>query len=255
VTRLSVDPQESYLRLPRHKLLQAMPRWLRDRLDLHHTRINELIRRAAESSTSGQRVLDAGAGEGRYRPYFEHLHYVGIDLAVGDASWDYSRLNVLGDLTNLPLCDKVFDLVLCLEVLEHVREPQQVLQELYRVLRPGGKLYFSVPMSWHQHQQPHDYFRYTSFGLRYLLDKVGFDVHELAPTGGYFWFLSIQFQMLSVWVFPVRQQKWQRLVLMPLKVVIQLVFFILLPLLCYYLDSLDRQKDQTMAWTGAAIRR
>jgi hypothetical protein len=40
-----------------------------------------------------------------------------------------------------------------------------------------------------------------------------------------------------------------------LKVVIQLVFFILLPLLCYYLDSLDRQKDQTMAWTGAAIRR
>ena len=213
------------------------------------------MRRAAEDARPGQRLLDAGAGEGRYKVYFEHLRYVGIDLAVGDTAWDYSALDVVGDLGRLPFRDGAFDLALCLEVLEHLPEPQRALAELGRVLRSGGRLYFSVPMSWHQHQKPHDYFRYTSFGLRYLLDRAGFDVEELQPTGGYFWFLSIQFQMLSLWVFPTRQGKWLRLALLPLKIVMQLIFFLFLPLLCYYLDRLDRQKDQTMAWTGMAVRR
>jgi SAM-dependent methyltransferase len=249
------DAPDTFLRFPRQKLLQMMPAWLRDRIDLHHTRISELVQRASRSASPGQRILDAGAGEGRYRSHFEHLRYVGIDLAVGDPSWDYSALDVAGDLLKLPFADQSFDLALCLEVLEHIREPQQMLRELYRVLRPGGRLYFSVPMSWHQHQKPHDYYRYTSFGLRYLLDQAGFNVEALEPTGGYFWFLSIQFQMLSVWVFPPRQRRWQRLVLMPVKIICQLFFFVLLPLLFYYLDRLDHHKDQTMAWTGIARRR
>jgi SAM-dependent methyltransferase len=255
VTHFSNNKRDAFLRLPRRELLAAMPRWLRERLDLHHTRIDELVRRAAQDAPPGERILDAGAGEGRYKAYFAHLNYAGIDLAVGDTAWNYSGLDVVGDLGQLPFRAGAFDLALCLEVLEHLPEPQQALTELARVLRSGGRLYFSVPMSWHQHQKPHDYFRYTSFGLRYLLDRAGFDVCELRPTGGYFWFMSIQFQMLSLWLFPAHQGKWLRLALLPLKVVVQLVFFLLLPLLCYYLDGLDRQQDQTMAWTGAAVRR
>jgi hypothetical protein len=110
-------------------------------------------------------------------------------------------------------------------------------------------------MSWHQHQKPFDFYRYTSFGLRYLFEQAGFDMLELRPTGGYFWFLSIQFQFLSLWVFPQRQPRWLRVTLLPVKALVQMMFFILLPLLCYYLDALDHQKDQTMAWTGVAVRR
>jgi SAM-dependent methyltransferase len=245
----------SSLQFSRQRLLQGMPRWLRDRLDLHHTRINELVSRASREASPGQRVLDAGAGEGRYRPFFGHLVYTGLDLGIGDATWDYTGLDVVGDLLHMPFEDGAFDLALSLEVLEHVTEPRQVLAELSRVVRPGGKLYLSTPMSWHQHQKPHDYFRYTSFGLRYLLNQAGFDIVELRPTGGYFWFLSIQFQMLSLWVFPRKQGFWLRVALLPIKVLVQALFFIVLPLLCYYLDSLDHQKDQTMAWTGIAIRR
>lgn len=242
-------------RNPRQRLLSRMPRWLRERLDLHRTRINELVQQAARDAAPGLRLLDAGAGESRYRAHFRHLRYIGVDLAVGDPEWDYSGLDVIGDLAVLPFADATFDVVLCLEVLEHVREPQRVLEELHRTLRAGGRLYFSVPMSWHQHQKPYDYYRYTSFGLRYLLDRAGFDVHQLRPTGGYFWFLSIQFQMLSVWAFPKPQSRLQWLALLPLKVVVQAIFFVLLPLACYYLDRLDRQKDQTMAWTGVAVCR
>jgi SAM-dependent methyltransferase len=246
---------DSFLRFPRQKMLAALPRWLRDRLDLHHTRINELVMRASRSAKAGQRLLDAGAGECQYKRYFAHVTYTGMDLAVGDVAWNYSQLDVLGDLSHLPMPDNLFDLALCLEVLEHVREPRQVLREIHRTLKPGGKLYVSVPFSWHQHQKPHDYYRYTSFGLHYLFESTGFEVQELRPTGGYFWFLSIQFQFLSLWVFPARQKPWQRIVLFPVKLIVQAIFFILLPLLCYYLDRLDRQKDQTLAWTAIAVKR
>jgi len=253
VTR-NTGRSDSFLRFPRARLLALMPAWLRDKLDLHHTRINELVACASRAAVAGQRLLDAGAGEGRYRSYFAHLHYVGIDLAVGDAAWDYSGLDVIGDLAHLPFENGTFDMVLCLEVLEHLPEPLLTLQELYRVLRPGGQLYFSVPMTWHQHQKPHDYYRYTSFGLRYLFERAGFTVAEMRPTGGYFWFMSIQFQMLTYWIFPRQQNRWLRTLLLPLKIVLQSIFFIFLPLLCYYLDGLDREKDLTMAWTGRVVK-
>jgi SAM-dependent methyltransferase len=241
--------------LPRNELIQRLPRWLRDRLDLHHTRINEVVGQAARATRPGERLLDAGAGEAKYKPRFPHVRYTGIDLAIGDAAWDYSKLDVTGNLLHLPFRDGTFDAALCFEVLEHIPEPQRLIHELGRVMRSGARLYFSTPMSWHQHQKPHDYFRYTSFGLRYLLEQGGFEVLELRPTGGYFWFLSIQFQMLSLWVFPQRQSAAVRLVLLPLKVLVQSIFFLFLPMVCYYLDRLDRQKDQTMAWTGVARRR
>ena len=189
-----------------------MPRWLRERLDLHHHAhstslcVGPLRTRTPVSAswmpvpgkvdtrrTSSASITSASTWRSAIR------------------RWNYSGLDVVGDLGQLPFCAGTFDLALCLEVLEHLPEPQQALTELARVLRSGGRLNFSVPMSWHQHQKPHDYYRYTSFGLRYLLDRAGFDVCELRPTGGYFWFLSIQFQMLSLWVFPARQAKWLRL--------------------------------------------
>lgn len=243
------------LRFPRKQVLNHLPHWLRTRIDLHHTRINELIARASQATQPTDRVLDAGAGEGQYRPQFAHARYVGLDLAVGDTSWNYSVLDVIGNLEHLPVPDRTFDTVLCFEVLEHLREPYQVLKEIQRVLSPTGHLYFSVPMSWHQHQKPHDYFRYTSYGLKYLLEKSGFEVVELRPTGGFFWFLSIQFQMMSMWVFPNSPSTTVHVLLLPIKLVFQMVFFIGLPLLCYYLDGLDKYKDQTMAWTGIAVPR
>ena len=102
MTHFSNNKRDSFLRLPRRELLAAMPRWLRERLDLHHTRIDELVRRAAQDAAPGERILDAGAGEGRYKAHFAQLNYAGIDLAVGDTAWNYSGLDVVGDLGQLP---------------------------------------------------------------------------------------------------------------------------------------------------------
>lgn len=151
--------------------------------------ISVFVRRAAARAASGERVLDAGAGECIYRPLFEGRSYVAVDRGVGDAGWNYRGLDAVADLEQIPFGPGAFHFVLCTETLEHVPRPGVVLRELRRVLRPGGTLALSVPFLNPVHQEPHDYFRYTPYGLRRLLTDAGFEVEEISAAGGYFTFL------------------------------------------------------------------
>jgi SAM-dependent methyltransferase len=154
--------------------------------------INDFVRRAAALVPPGSRVLDAGAGECIYRPLFEGRRYVSTDRGVGDAGWDYATLDALADLEGIPFRSGIFDFVLCTETLEHVARPSRVMSELARVLKPGGTLALSVPFLHPVHQAPHDYYRYTPFGLRHLLAESGFDRVEVTSSGGYFTYLRDQ---------------------------------------------------------------
>lgn len=154
--------------------------------------INDFVRRAAARAPAGGRVLDAGAGECIYKPLFDGRRYVSTDRGVGDAGWDYTKLDALADLERLPFGPGAFDFVLCTETLEHVARPGRVLSELSRVLKPGGMLALSVPFLHPVHQAPHDYYRYTPFGLRHLLTEAGFDRVEVTSSGGYFTYLRDQ---------------------------------------------------------------
>jgi len=154
------------------------------------TAIQNAVARFATSLDPGARLLDAGAGEGNYKHYFPSQRYCGIDLAVGDAKWDYSRLDVNGDLLSLPFPDLTFDACLNVVTLEHVREPARVVAEVARVLAPGGRLLLIVPHEWEEHQQPHDYYRYTRYGVEYLLRQAGMSEISIAPVGGYFRLLA-----------------------------------------------------------------
>ncbi|HXP87165.1 MAG TPA: class I SAM-dependent methyltransferase [Bryobacteraceae bacterium] len=140
----------------------------------------------AHQLPAGARVLDAGAGEGQYRRFFPKQSYCGIDLAVGDAAWNYSGLEVRGDLAALPFGNASFGAALNIVTLEHVTEPARVVCELARVLAPGGRLLLIAPQEWEEHQQPHDYFRYTRYGLQYLLQRAGFSGIDIRPVGGIF---------------------------------------------------------------------
>lgn len=236
----------------RDEQLAAMPAWLRDRIQVNRYESYRLLEQAQAETPTGAWVLDAGAGECQYKPYFDHTRYVGLDLAVGDVAWDYSQLDTLGDLRFLPFPDNSFDVAVCIQTLEHVNEPLRVIQEIGRVLKPNGRFYISAPMSWHQHQKPHDYFRYTSFGFRYLLEQSGMRVVEMRPMGGYFWFLSFNLQLLHYWLFPKPNSLLKQLLQMPFKLATQLIFFIILPVIFFYLDRLDKVQDHTMGWVCIA---
>jgi SAM-dependent methyltransferase len=152
--------------------------------------VSRFVERAAARLEPGRRVLDAGAGEGPYRSVFSHVRYTALDDRRGDVRWDYGKLDVVGGLLRIPFRDASFDAVLCTETLEHLTEPQTFLREAARVLRPGGTLFLTAPLQFREHQEPHDYFRFTRHGLALLLAGAGLDRHTIEPEGGYFRFLG-----------------------------------------------------------------
>lgn len=203
------------------------------------TAIEQAVADFAKSLPPHARVLDAGAGEGNYKAHFNAQNYIGLDLAVGDSGWDYSRLDAVGDLSALPFRDSVFDASLNVVTLEHVREPRRVLEELARTLVPGGRLLLIAPHEWEEHQQPHDYYRYTRYGLEYLLSQAGFGAPEIQPVGGFFRLLSRR-MLNALQFFPG-----------PLMLVAA-VFFVPPALVLPLFDTLDRRQNFTLGYICSA---
>jgi SAM-dependent methyltransferase len=155
-------------------------------------------------------LLDVGCGRKPYRDFVRATRYVGVDIDT-PASRALGCADVFYDGETLPFPGENFDTVLCSQVLEHVFEPEAFLREIRRVLRPGGQLVLSVPFAWDEHEQPRDYARYSSFGLRALLQRTGIEVIALrkVTTGS-----RALAQLTSGWLFKVTytESKWLRLV-------------------------------------------
>jgi len=125
-------------------------------------------------------LLDLGAGECRYSFFFKHCRYLSVDFTKGDAGWDYSKLDLIGDVCRPHFVkDDSVDFCLNTTTLEHLSEPVLFFKEVKRILKPGGKLFLYVPFVADEHQAPNDFFRYTSYGLRHLCDKSGLKVVSL----------------------------------------------------------------------------
>lgn len=167
-----------------------LPGWLLRRLLYFEAAIEDAVARFASTLPAGARVLDAGAGEGRYASCFSQQRYVGVDLGIGEPGWDYSRLDAIADLARLPFNAGAFDACLNVVTLEHLKEPACALAEMARVLKPGGRLLLVVPQQWEVHQAPHDYYRFTCHGVQYLLETAGLQPLEILPVGGFFRLLA-----------------------------------------------------------------
>lgn len=125
--------------------------------------------RFVAAHASRGRTLDIGAQNGPYGAFFPNRVALDIRRGIG--------VQVIGDAQAIGLVDAVFDVVLCTEVLEHLPEPQRAIDEMFRVLKPGGTLLLTTRFLFPIHDAPHDYFRFTKYGLRHLLRR--FEVLEL----------------------------------------------------------------------------
>jgi SAM-dependent methyltransferase len=140
------------------------------------------------SHASHGSTLDLGAQGGPYAALFPRR--VGLDLEPA------AGVHVVGDARRLPVRDAAFDVVLCTEMLEHVPEPQQAVDEMWRVLKPGGTLVLTTRFLFPIHDAPHDYFRFTKYGLRHLLKR--FEVLELQEEADSVGTIAILVQRLGM---------------------------------------------------------
>jgi len=223
-----------------------LPRRLRRHILHFEVEIQDAVAAFAKSLAPGARVLDAGAGEGRYKREFAAQRYCGVDLAVGDAGWDYSQLDAVADLTALPFRTGAFDAALHIVTIEHLREPGRALREMARALAPGGALLLAAPHEWEVHQAPHDYFRFTRYGVEYLLEKAGFEIREIRPAGGYFRLLARR--LFNGLQFFSGGARW--LLFLPAALVLAPPALIL-----PFLDGLDRDRNFTLGYICLARKR
>ena len=156
---------------------------------------------------AGSRILDAGAGELKYRHLCSHLDYVSQDFAQYDGKgdgkgfqtgeWDQTKLDIVSDITDIPETDKSFDAIMCIEVIEHIPYPVGALKELTRLLRPGGFLVLTAPFCSLTHFAPYFYYSgYSRYFYEYWLDRFNFEILEMEWNGNYFEFLAQEIRRL-----------------------------------------------------------
>jgi SAM-dependent methyltransferase len=94
-------------------------------------------------------------------------------------------LDLTADLNKpLPFPSEKFDTIILSDVLEHIAKPDDLWREMYRILKPGGKLILNVPFFYKLHEVPHDYFRYTKYALQNFADSSGLKLILLKEIGG-----------------------------------------------------------------------
>jgi SAM-dependent methyltransferase len=147
--------------------------------------ILDFVMRAAKATPADARVADVGAGDAPFRELFAHTRYATLDWTESVHEGARSS-DIVASADSIPVRDRAFDVVLLTQVLEHVPEPAGVLSELHRILVEGGTLYLTAPLAWELHELPYDYYRYTSEGLRHLLEAAGFTSVEVEPRNDCF---------------------------------------------------------------------
>jgi SAM-dependent methyltransferase len=170
---------------------QTIPTWDRNP---SRARLKAFIESVAAKTPPHALVLDAGAGEQTYAPLFAHARYESADFEQVNKL--YIKATYTCDLAQIPVDSHRYDAILCSQVLEHIPDPPLVLAEFHRVLKPGGALWLTAPLFYEEHEQPYDFFRYTQFGLRHILDNAGFSVVSIDPLEGYFATLGYQAKMM-----------------------------------------------------------
>lgn len=175
-----------------------------------NTRFREAwLEKTLKKLPKGLTILDAGAGELKYKPYCSHLRYTSQDFGQYDgkgnhegmqtSSWDNSKLDIVSDITAIPVGAGTFDAIMCIEVLEHVPEPVKAIQEFSRILKPDGKLIITAPICSLTHYAP--YFFQTGlskYWYQYVLEKNGFNILELTFNGNYFEYLAQELRRMEI---------------------------------------------------------
>jgi ubiquinone/menaquinone biosynthesis C-methylase UbiE len=124
-------------------------------------------------------LIDVCCGTKPYQQFVDKsVKYIGVDLDAANENVD-----IVSSAYKINLEADMADYVVSFQGLEHLEEPYLMIKEAYRLLKPGGEICLTFPMSEHLHEEPYDFFRYTEHGISYLLKKAGFDEIQIIRQG------------------------------------------------------------------------
>lgn len=222
------------------------------------------------SNHVGGVLLDVGCGD---KPYEVVLgprvaEYIGLeykDTYFGSINRLKGRADVIYDGHEFPFQDRRFDTVLCTQVLEHADGPELMLAEIVRVLKPGGRLILTIPFVFRLHSEPYDYWRFTEYGLRWMIGKAGLSIEYLNYRCG-FWKTIAQainghlicdvarlektLQSMGSHGYALASSDSPRYWLLPLVAPAVLI----VALFARLLDRVDQDKSMTLGYVAIAIK-
>lgn len=156
----------------------------------------------------GQKILDAGSGQQQFKKYCSHLKYVSQDFAKYDGSGDkkglqtgtrnHAGLDIISNISSIPVPNRSFDAVLCTEVFEHLPDPLLALKEFSRIIKKGGYLVLTAPFCSLTHYSPYHF--YTGFNRYFYkthLTKFGFKITEIKANGNFFEYLAQEIRRIQ----------------------------------------------------------
>ena len=179
---------------------KIIPTWRYSFLDMNQNYIKKFVMFSAKSTKKNEIILDAGAGSCQWKKYFNHTNYESTDF---EQIFDQKSKNLhtfICNIKDIPKKKNMYDSILNVEVLEHIDKPLKALKEMYRVLKPGGKLYLTTPQSEAVHGYPYNYFNFTRGGLEWLFKKVGFKKSVIKPKGGIFIEIAIKLKEMPYYI-------------------------------------------------------
>ncbi|HEY9245418.1 MAG TPA: class I SAM-dependent methyltransferase [Candidatus Methanoperedens sp.] len=163
------------------------------------------------------RMVDVGCGTKPYANVFSDIvdEHIGIDYpSCISANKENKNVEAYSILPYLPFKNETFDTVLATEVMEHVAEPSLAFRDMNRILRKNGMLILTTPQSWGLHETPHDYYRYTRYGLKHLAEKNSFEVVYIKSLGGFFSLIGQRLSSLVFYSIAINKKGNKRIILL-----------------------------------------
>jgi SAM-dependent methyltransferase len=148
------------------------------------------------------KLLDVGCGIMPYRELILNTNknvtsYIGLDFENSlDSEYSFGKPDFFWNGDIIPLEDNAVETIIATEFFEHCTEPEKIMKEILRVLKPDGVLFLTVPFIWNLHLVPYDEYRYTPFALKRHLLNAGYTNIEINALGGMDASLA---QMLAIW--------------------------------------------------------
>lgn len=167
------------------------------------------IKNQLQSIPAGLKILDAGAGECQYKRHCSHLNYTSQDFnqydgkgdgtGIQNGEWDYSQIDIVSDIINMPVEAASFDVVLCTEVLEHIPDPMAAIKEFSRVLKPGGKLIITAPFCSITHFAPYHYSTgFSRYFYEHWFQENNIAIESIDYNGNYFEYIAQEMHFMKI---------------------------------------------------------